>query len=411
MSGLLKIDPATIRAELDRRKYLLIELAEDEKSGVDSVSRSTILQFLKDQKLPEPPQCVSLVLRQFVSSAMSYWAIKKAVGGTPMPDTVSGYVAVLMNTPLFNDADTWKSPERLEEVARLCQEGMGLSDEELRRNRQIVPRVLCTIRFGAAFWIREFTNGLDSWYKQMAAKLNQPPQDVWNFLGQYSKPIPYVAEPLLADFLKNIGFQRMVKVDHHLLRELPGLVSEEFKNEKVSDNRVFILAINTSDKIGMVPFLFDHILYHWGKQRHLLGQQPTIVPRNVLATVSLVSTAKEPNPKPKNILIDERGNENMTPLGYPVADWIYQKFLRMKNTNDLAPKRQKQVRKILKYFGGDQIPLVELDTQDKRISLSLNLFGNDNETNFIIYSIGMAIHKGYLAVSGQYLHLVRPLEN
>ena len=97
-------------------------------------------------------------------------------------------------------------------------------------------------------------------------------------------------------------------------------------------------------------------------------------------------------------------------LGHPVADWIYRTFLGMKNTDEFTEKRQDHIRRLLAHFGNNAIPLEALKTPSQRESISSKLFTGGKSRNFIVYSIGMAIHKGYLTIQGQELKLARPLD-
>ncbi len=87
---------------------------------------------------------------------------------------------------------------------------------------------------------------------------------MWELATEISKSINNVGVALICDFLKEIGFTRYVKVDHHFKREFPELISTS-KKCKQSPKESFILSQELADSIGITPFHLDSILYLWGR--------------------------------------------------------------------------------------------------------------------------------------------------
>ena len=96
---------------------------------------------------------------------------------------------------------------------------------------------------------------------------------------EVSKSINNVGVALVCDFLKEIGFTRFVKVDHHFKREFPELLSTS-KTCKQSPKESFILSQELADSIGITPFHLTRSLYLWGRygdKRNLTVHSDTIV--------------------------------------------------------------------------------------------------------------------------------------
>ncbi len=97
--------------------------------------------------------------------------------------------------------------------------------------------------------------------------------------------------------------------------------------------------------------------------------------------------------------------ENTSPL---IEEW--ETSYRIKkgiNTSSMEEKGD-YLRTIVNHFPGGKIPLDVICNTQKRRDLSIFLFSNDNERNFIRYVISMGQHLRKLTYEGDYLVMRHP---
>jgi len=148
---------------------------------------------------------------------------------------------------------------------------------------------------------KELSRGLDAFYKKISNA--NTPIAMWDLATEISASINNVGVALICDFLKEIGFTRFVKVDHHFKREFPKLISSS-KTCKQSSRESFILSQELADSIGISPFHLDSILYMWGrygdKKRQILNSVNTVkpIPHKMENAEGIVDEFSNPFAKP-----------------------------------------------------------------------------------------------------------------
>lgn len=254
---------AAVRDELAHRRQILISAAEDASVVMDPVERRHILEYLRDGRLPTHPTTTHALLQELVSSALSInqppfrtrSRLTKVLGEIPLGSTIGSCLAKLLNAEsLLRDA-TW---EPVPLMATLTELHASQPTADAFIHSVINTGIACARTLEQ--WV---AHGLKPFYERVEAGLAAGPEAAWTFLQTMSKPIDGVGPVLMADFLKNSGFHRLVKLDQRLQREFPDLLG----NAPQDAQRLFIEAWHLADQLGMAPFVLDHLLYQWGNAR------------------------------------------------------------------------------------------------------------------------------------------------
>jgi hypothetical protein len=250
-----------LRNELERRRQLLIAAAEDLSVTLAPVERRHILEYLRDGQLPRHPQTTSALLRELVSSALSInqppfrirSRLKKILGDIPLADTIGHCLATLLHADSLSTDEAW-DPVRFQSIL------VELRETQPRSDAFSLHVINTSVDCGSTLelWV---ANGLEAFYRQVDTGLSKGPEAAWSFMQELSRPIHGVGPVLIADFLKNSGFHRLVKLDQRLEREFPALLN---KHKNLDSRRMFIEAWHLADQLGMEPFVLDHLLYQWG---------------------------------------------------------------------------------------------------------------------------------------------------
>jgi hypothetical protein len=118
---------------------------------------------------------------------------------------------------------------------------------------------------GADQMAHRLQSGLRPFYESIQHVSASTPEAMWTFVEELARPIYNVGSALICDFIKEIGFLRFVKVDHHFLRQFPSLLGQSLGCSRMSNKKHFILSQELSDALGIQPFYLDRILYEWGR--------------------------------------------------------------------------------------------------------------------------------------------------
>ncbi len=250
-----------IPIEIDRRRTLLVKYSYDSSYPIVPVERMRIQSLLERWEVPLRPEDKQTLTKQFCVSAFSYAPLRRYlasfIDNLPMRDTIPLSLSKAFDNSDFLEDSNW-SPESLHKLALRIQ---AKSNFDLSR-KQFNPRIISVLLTGTIFLSNELRNGLDKFYHTILSA--STPITMWKLAEEFSKPISNVGVALICDFLKEIGFTRYVKVDHHFRREFPALISD-LKNCKQSSKESFILSQEIADSIGITPFHLDSILYLWGR--------------------------------------------------------------------------------------------------------------------------------------------------
>ena len=259
-----------IREELKRRKRILIAFAHDMSTPIDLIERAHILQYLAEEKLPGRPTDEIQLMKEFVSSALSINQppyrtrnrLTALLGEIPLANTIPLCLQKLTENSAFLTEENWR-PIRLASLAKSTQ-------EKLAGTNRFEMDVLKTIAAIGDTMERELLPGITGFYDKISNVLTHGPEHTWSFLEDFTSDIPGVGPVLMADFLKNIGFTKFVKIDQRLKNEFPILVSEVGQGPK----SMFIYSWHLCQELRMTPFVFDQILYQWAnpKLRALLAK-------------------------------------------------------------------------------------------------------------------------------------------
>lgn len=251
----------SIRTEIERRRSLLIKYSYDKSTQVVPVEQKRIQSILEKWESPARPEDIVTLIKQFCVSVFSYAPLRRYlssfIDNLPMRDTVNVALSKAFGNEEFLFDSNW-TPIALHELALRIQrkENFNLT------SKQFKPRIISVLITGTKVLSNELENGLESFYIKISSVTN--PIAMWELAKDISRPINNVGVALICDFLKELGFTRYVKIDHHFRREFPELISS-LKTCKQSPKESFILSQEIADSIGITPFHLDSILYLWGR--------------------------------------------------------------------------------------------------------------------------------------------------
>jgi len=268
MHTLNEYEILSVKSELERRQELLIALAHDPTNEIDNVDRGNIIEHFEKGNPPARPREIQYLTKIFYASAFSYAPLRRylqsLIGIVPSYEYVAEAIAIAFEEPAFTDHSNW-TPQTILRLAEAIQS----SEQYDLTSRQFKPRMISVFLTGSVKLNTELNNGLDGFYGKTEAIFKNGPEAMWKFVKAFSKPISNVGAALMCDFLKNIGFTRFVKIDHHMKKEFPRLLNIE-SCRKMSELESFKLSQIVADKIGLTPFHLDHLLYQWGRYKNFI---------------------------------------------------------------------------------------------------------------------------------------------
>ena len=254
-----KVDFKSIRQELERRRKILVDRAHDSAFPMDEVERKHIIEYLEENDLPQRPSSEEQLLKEFVSSALSInqppfrirSRLKKVLGEIVLGHSVDRCLSLLFVAQGFRGEANW-TPSALWSFVET------LKSSEWDDFRMHVLRTLASI---AVVMQEALAGGLEVFYARIEEEVRKGPEKTWAFMQGFTEDIWGLGPVLMSDFLKNVGFSKFVKIDIHLKREFPELVAVG----KTDSRSMFIHAWRLCDQLNMTPFVFDHLLYQWGR--------------------------------------------------------------------------------------------------------------------------------------------------
>ena len=255
---------AAAKRELEIRRKTLVRLAQAPSTQMDPLDRHEIIKYLADGLQPERPDDVPSLMKAFLKSCYSYAVLRKfstsILGEIPTPDRMGGLLESIFAEKSFLEDQTW-FPQNLKKVAWSIQqrEKYDLTSKQPR------PRMVRVMLDGSDQMARRLDRGLNSFYESIEQVSASTPEAMWSFVEEFAKPIYNVGPALICDFVKEIGFLRFVKVDHHFLHQFPGLLGETQDCSRLSEKKHFVLSQQLADALGIQPYYLDRILYEWGR--------------------------------------------------------------------------------------------------------------------------------------------------
>lgn len=258
-----------VKEELARRREALIQLARSPSTPIDPLDRSEIVKYLAEGGRPERPEDVPSIMKAFLKSCYTYAVLRsfstKILGEIPTPDTMPILLTRVFSEPAFKHDDTWLPPN-LKDTALRIQE----REHYDHTSREPRPRMIRVMLDGSEEMTKRLSQGLDNFFAALEQVSVSPPEEMWSFVKSFSRPIYHVGPALICDFIKEIGFLKFVKVDHHFLLQFSSLVPSLREGcSRLSNKEHFVLSQQLADAVGMEPYYLDRILYEWGRYGNL----------------------------------------------------------------------------------------------------------------------------------------------
>ncbi len=261
--NLVEID--RIHNELIRRKNLLIDFSKDDYINMDSGERNDITSLFEKGDSPQRPEDIAHLMKVFFTSCFSYSVLrnflKSKIGKIPDQNILPLCLQTTFSCYDFLDNKNW-DPNKLYEIAQNIQK------ERKYNLKSNIPedRIISVIINGSQEMSRRLVNGLNNFYRELDAISEKSGNEIWAYVIDFKKDIYNVGPNLICDFIKNIGFEKFVKVDHHFKKEFPTLIGYD-SCKKMSDKEHFVLSQELADLVNMSPFHLDKLLYLWGRYK------------------------------------------------------------------------------------------------------------------------------------------------
>ncbi len=261
---------ARIREEIRRRQKILVDLAngigvKDGERFMDETDRLHIRSYLEREEIPQRPEDPRQLMKVYGSSCLSNHIIRRQmirmIGRIPTPETIPVCLDMVFDCPGFREDDYWM-PANLAALMTQVQKRKGISEKDLS-TLQFKPRIIAVLIDGAHLLDGKTRNGLEGFYREISDAVETGPDATWRFVKEMAKPVRHVGHALICDFLKNIGFSDFVRVEGHFKEEFPELMNEKQMTEK----KQFLVSLELCRELGIRPFLFDHIMYQWGRYK------------------------------------------------------------------------------------------------------------------------------------------------
>lgn len=261
------MDPHQLSAaklEFEFRRSTLVEWAKAPSTQMDPLDRHEIIKYLADGLQPDRPEDVPSLMKAFLKSCYSYSVLRKfstaVLGEIPTPVKMDVLLERTFSEKAFLEDQTWLPPN-LKKAALSIQQRRNFD----LKSKKPLPRMLRVMLDGSDQMTRRLNNGLGAFYEELDRLSASTPEDMWSYVEEFAKPIYHVGPALICDFIKEIGFIRFVKVDHHFLKQFPGLFGEAQACSRLSAKKHFVLSQRIADALGYQPYYLDRILYEWGR--------------------------------------------------------------------------------------------------------------------------------------------------
>jgi hypothetical protein len=198
-------------------------------------------------------------------------------------------------------------------------------------------------------------------------------------------------------------FRDSIAIDDRLKKifKILGISTDNYLD---AEQRMLEIAFET----GMTGWELDRLLFHFSD--HFIAAINDVEAKaqsdtHVSDTQELIDniTGSVLSSRAKHFTNADR-SEDSTPV-FQKWERIYKRFLKSRNTSNLG-KKAGYVKEILKEFSG-RIPLAYIVDSHSRKELSIKLFDNTNDFNFVIYPLGMGLWIGVLGFDGEHLVVIK----
>lgn len=248
-----------------RRRDLLISFAHDSQIPMESLDRECITTFFEQWELPKKPENIPDLMKTFFTCCFTYAPLRKYLssiaGSIPTPEMLPDCLSKIYSEKAFLLYQNW-TPLKLHEIAVKIQERKNF---DLKSN-QFQPRMIAVLLDGSLEMHHRLELGLESFYSELEEINGKSGYEIWAYVSGFSSNIYNVGTALICDFLKDIGCDQFVKVDHHFKNEFPKLLG--FNDcKKLSSKDHFVLSQSIAESLKISPFHLDHLLYQWGRYK------------------------------------------------------------------------------------------------------------------------------------------------
>ena len=206
-----------------RRRDLLIRFANDSQIPMENLDRKCIVAFFERWELSKKPGNIPDLMKTFFTCCFTYAPLRKylssVAGSIPTPEMLPDCLSKIYSERAFLVDQNW-TPLKLHEIAEKIQERENL---DLKSN-QFQPRMISVLLDGSLEMHRRLKFGLESFYSELNDINGKSGHEIWAYVSGFSNNIYNVGTALICDFLKDIGCDQFVKVDHHFKNEFPKLL-------------------------------------------------------------------------------------------------------------------------------------------------------------------------------------------
>jgi hypothetical protein len=254
-----------VHSELMARRDKLIRFAHDQNIQMDKLDRKCIISFFEHWEIPKRPKDIPDLMKTFFTCCFTYAPLRKYLtsisGSIPTPSMLPNCLAVIYSEENFLKDHNW-TPCKLHDIAAKIQQKEKF---DLKSNK-FKPRMISVILDGTQEMEKRLEYGIEKFYQELDGINKSIGEEIWKYVSEFPKQIHNVGTALICDFLKDIGCDRFVKVDHHFKKEFPSLLGLN-DCKKLSSKEHFILSQEISNMLEMSPFHLDHLLYQWGRYK------------------------------------------------------------------------------------------------------------------------------------------------
>jgi len=243
----------------------LIKMAYNQNIQMDKLDRKCIISFFQHWEIPKRPKNITELMKVFFTCCFTYAPLRKYLssifGSIPTPSMLPNCLSEIYSEKEFLNDQNW-TPNKLHEIASKIQD----RDQFDLKSNQFKPRMVAVILDGSREMEKYLEYGIDKFYQELDEINKSTGEEIWKYVSEFPKQIYNVGTALICDFLKDIGCDRFVKVDHHFKKEFPSLLGLN-DCTKLNSKEHFILSQEISNMLKMSPFHLDHLLYQWGRYK------------------------------------------------------------------------------------------------------------------------------------------------
>jgi hypothetical protein len=264
-----------VHSELMMRRDKLLKFAHDQNIQMDKLDRECIIEFFEYWRIPKRPKDIPALMKIFFTCCFTYAPLRKYLssisGSIPTSNMLPNCLSEIYFEEGFLKDQNW-TPSKLHDIATKIQE----KERYDLKSNQFKPRMISVILEGTSEMGKRLEYGIEEFYRELDGINESSGEGIWEYVTEFQTRIYNVGTALICDFLKDIGCDRFVKVDHHFKKEFRSLLS--FSDcKKLNPKEHFILSQEIASILKISPFHLDHLLYQWGRYKKYdqqMAEQP-----------------------------------------------------------------------------------------------------------------------------------------